>query len=94
MGGEMLFPQCHQPVSSDSRTETQHSFPYCKTHACASLYWTRTSSPGFGPALPPLMSTMNLDNLPKFSELLFSHLQNGESRTCNVPPLTSPSYAA
>lgn len=74
MGGYMLFPQGHQPVSSNSRTETQHSFSYCKTHACASPYWTWTSSPGFGPALPPLMSPVNLDKLPKFFKLWFSHL--------------------
>lgn len=43
----MFSAQGHQPVSSKCQTETRHS-SYCKTHACASLYWTRTNSPGLG----------------------------------------------
>lgn len=86
-GRWMFLPPCHQPTSS--RTETQNYSSYCKTHACASLYWTRTSSPGLGLALPPLMSPVSLDKLPGFFKCLFFHQHNGESRTWGPP-----SYAA
>lgn len=68
---EMLFPQ--GPVMTVS-LKPRILFLTVKPTLVQVCQWTRTSSPGFGPALPPLMSPMNLEKLPEFSKLLVSQL--------------------